>query len=65
MFSATDISTFLACPHTAALKQAEAKGDLKNPFFKDPSLTSSVDSAKSTNNGISISSKRMAFRSFK
>jgi uncharacterized protein len=38
MFSATDISTFLACPHTATLKQAEARGKLKKPFFKDASV---------------------------
>ena len=38
MFSATDISTFLACPHTAALKQAETKGQIEKPFHKDPAL---------------------------
>ncbi len=38
MFSATDISRFLACPHTATLKKAETRGEVKRPFFNDPSV---------------------------
>ena len=38
MFSATDISSFLACPHTATLKRAESRGEVKKPFFNDPAL---------------------------
>ena len=38
MFSATDISSFLACPHTATLKQAESRGEVKKPFFNDPAV---------------------------
>ena len=35
MFSATDIASFLACPHTATLARAESKGEITKPFFKD------------------------------
>jgi predicted RecB family nuclease len=38
MFSATDISSFLACPHTATLKQAESRGEVKKPFRDNPAL---------------------------
>src|ERR1039458_5089504 len=38
IFSATDISSFLACPHTATLKQAESRGEVKKPFFNDPAV---------------------------
>jgi uncharacterized protein len=38
IFSATDISSFLACPHTATLKQAESRGEVKKPFFSDPAV---------------------------
>src|ERR1039458_2368823 len=36
MFSATDITNFLACPHTATLKQAESRGEIKKPVYPDP-----------------------------
>ena len=35
MFSATDIASFLACPHTATLDRAESKNEITKPFFKD------------------------------
>src|ERR1700674_582812 len=35
MFSATDIASFLACPHTATLARAESKGEITKPFFKN------------------------------
>ena len=35
MFSATDIASFLACPHTATLARAESKNEIVKPFFKD------------------------------
>jgi len=35
MFSATDIASFLACPHTATLARAESKNEIAKPFFKD------------------------------
>jgi predicted RecB family nuclease len=35
MFSATDIASFLACPHTATLDRAESNGQIAKPFFKD------------------------------
>ena len=38
MFSATDIASFLACPHTATLARAESKGEITKPFFKDPTV---------------------------
>lgn len=38
MFSPTSIANFLACPHLTALNRAEAVGELKKPFFADPSL---------------------------
>jgi predicted RecB family nuclease len=38
MFSATDIATFLACPHTATLARAESKNEIAKPFFNDPAL---------------------------
>lgn len=38
MFSATDIASFLACPHTATLARAESKGEITKPFFKDPTI---------------------------
>ena len=38
MFSATDIASFLACPHTATLDRAESRNEITKPFFKDPAL---------------------------
>ena len=38
MFSATDIASFLACPHTATLALAESKNEITKPFFKDPAV---------------------------
>ncbi|MGO9574330.1 MAG: TM0106 family RecB-like putative nuclease [Terriglobales bacterium] len=38
MFSATDIASFLACPHTATLDRAESKNEIVKPFFNDPAL---------------------------
>ncbi len=38
MFFSTDISTFLACPHTATLKKAESRLEVKKPIFDDPSV---------------------------
>jgi len=38
MFSATNIASFLACPHTATLDRAESKGEIAKPFFNDPTL---------------------------
>ncbi len=38
MFSATDIASFLACPHTATLDRAESKNEITKPFFNDPAL---------------------------
>jgi uncharacterized protein len=38
MFSATNIASFLACPHTATLARAESKGEITKPFFKDPAV---------------------------
>jgi uncharacterized protein len=38
MFSATDIASFLACPHTATLARAESKNKITKPFFKDPTI---------------------------
>ncbi|HEX2522550.1 MAG TPA: nuclease, partial [Terriglobia bacterium] len=37
-FSATDIANFLACQHLTILDQREAAGELKRPYFPDPSL---------------------------
>jgi predicted RecB family nuclease len=38
MFSATDIASFLACPHTATLARAQSKGEITKPFFKNPAV---------------------------
>lgn len=38
MFFATDIASFLACPHTAALARAESNGEITKPFFTDPTV---------------------------
>lgn len=38
MFSATAIANFLACHHIATLERAEARGEIKKPFFKDPTI---------------------------
>jgi predicted RecB family nuclease len=38
MFSATEIASFLACPHTATLDRAESKNEIAKPFFNDPAL---------------------------
>jgi uncharacterized protein len=38
MFSATDVANFLACHHLLTLDRAQASGQLKKPFFHDPSV---------------------------
>ena len=38
MFSATDIASFLACPHTATLDRAESKKEIAKPFFKNAAV---------------------------
>ncbi len=38
VFSATDIASFLACPHTATLDRAESRNEITKPFFNDPAL---------------------------
>jgi hypothetical protein len=38
MFSATDIASFLACPHTATLARAESRNEIAKPFFRDPTV---------------------------
>ena len=38
MFSATDIASFLACPHTATLDRAESKNAINKPFFNNPTI---------------------------
>ena len=38
MFSATDVANFLACHHLMTLDRAQASGQLKKPFFHDPSV---------------------------
>ena len=38
MFSATDIASFPACPHTATLARAESRNEITKPFFNDPAL---------------------------
>jgi uncharacterized protein len=38
MFSATDIASFLACPHTATLDRAESKDEIVKPFFKNATV---------------------------
>src|SRR5271167_3030591 len=38
MFSATDISSFLACRHTATLERAESRKEITRPFFADPAV---------------------------
>jgi predicted RecB family nuclease len=38
MFSATDIASFLACPHTATLDRAESRNEVAKPFFNNPAL---------------------------
>jgi predicted RecB family nuclease len=38
MFSATDIASFLACPHTATLARVQSKGEITKPFFKNPAI---------------------------
>jgi hypothetical protein len=38
MFSATDISNFLACRHTATLRKAESRCEVGKPFRHDPGL---------------------------
>lgn len=38
MFSATNIASFLACPHTATLARAESNGEIKKPFFNNAAL---------------------------
>lgn len=38
MFSATDVANFLACHHLLTLDRAQATGEIKKPFFHDPSI---------------------------
>jgi exodeoxyribonuclease V alpha subunit len=38
VFSATDIASFLACPHTATLDRAESKNEITKPFFNNPTI---------------------------
>lgn len=38
MVFATDIASFLACPHTATLARAESKKEVVKPFFNSPAL---------------------------
>src|ERR1700747_1692437 len=38
MFSATDVASFLACQHVSALERAEARKEIKKPFFNDPTV---------------------------
>ena len=38
MFFATDIASFLACPHTATLDRAESKDEIVKPFFKNAAV---------------------------
>src|SRR5690348_15234291 len=38
MFSATAIANFLACHHITALERAQSRGELKKPFFSDPTV---------------------------
>src|SRR5271165_2498382 len=38
MFSATDISSFLACRHTGTLERAESRQEITKPFFEDPAV---------------------------
>jgi len=38
MLSATAIANFLACHHIATLERAESRGEIKRPFFKDPTV---------------------------
>lgn len=38
MFFATDIASFLACPHTATLARAESRNEVVKPFFHDPAI---------------------------
>lgn len=38
MFSATDVAHFLSCHHLLTLDRAEAAGQIKKPFLRDPGL---------------------------
>src|SRR6266478_8571551 len=38
MFSATDIASFLACPHTATLGRAESKHEIARPFRQNAAV---------------------------
>src|ERR1700751_6296107 len=38
MFSATNVANFLACQHVSALERAEARREIKKPFFDDPTV---------------------------
>jgi len=38
MFSATAIANFLACHHIATLDRAESRGEVKRPFFNNPTV---------------------------
>ena len=38
MFSATDVGNFLACHNLLTLDRAQASGQIKKPFFHDPTI---------------------------
>jgi uncharacterized protein len=38
MFSASDVANFLVCHHVLTLDRAEAAGQIKRPYFQDPSI---------------------------
>ena len=38
MFSATDVTIFLACQHTATLRRAELRKEITKPVFNDPAV---------------------------
>jgi uncharacterized protein len=38
MFFATNIASFLACPHTVTLDRAESRKEITKPFFQDPTI---------------------------
>ena len=49
MFSPTAIADFLACEHISALNRAEAAGQIKRPFFADPTLELLIKLGKEDN----------------
>ena len=38
VFSATDIASFLACHHLSTLERVKTRGEIRKPYFKDPSV---------------------------